>query len=76
MAVVVASTIDLFGRRCRVTSSDWVGRVLGCGCGGVVIALQASQERGLGCGCVCRSCEGHDGMMLIYQSMSGKFESV
>lgn len=53
MTGVVASTIYLLGRRCRVTSSDWVGRVFSCGCGGVVIALQASQQRGLGRGCVC-----------------------
>lgn len=53
MAVVVACTNFLFSRRCRVTSSDWVGRVLGGGCGGVVVALQASQEGRLGCGCVC-----------------------
>ena len=54
MAGVVASINLLFGRRCRVTSSDWVGRVLGCGCGSAVVALQAAQERGLtGCGCVC-----------------------
>lgn len=54
MAGGVAGTDFLFGRRCRVTSGDWVGRVLGCGCSGAVVALQASQERGLaGCGRVC-----------------------
>jgi hypothetical protein len=54
MAGGVAGTDFLLSRRCRVTSGDWVGRVLGSGCGGAVVALQASQERGLtGCGCVC-----------------------
>jgi hypothetical protein len=53
MAGVVTSTIFHFCRLCRVSSSDWVGRVLGRGCGCVVVALQAPQKRGLGCGRVC-----------------------
>ena len=44
----------LFGGRCRVTSSDWIRRVLSRSRDGAIIALQASQERWLaGCGGVC-----------------------
>jgi hypothetical protein len=54
MAGVVPGTDFLFGRRCRVTTSEWVARVLGRGRDCAVVALQAIEKRGLAGGsCVC-----------------------